>query len=106
MTLCHILDVADGILAALERGEAGRNYILGGTTISYFDAWCLFAEVAGTRPPKRKMGPAIRAIMALWEISLGKSAVVSPISILLRSKWDHYSITTTAHGPLTSWVTR
>lgn len=62
MTLCHIKDVTAGILAALEKGRAGRNYILGGTTMPYFDAWRLFAEVAGTKPPKRRMGPVIMKI--------------------------------------------
>ncbi len=97
MTLCHILDVADGILAALERGEAGRNYILGGTTISYFDAWCLFAEVAGTRPPKRKMGPAIRAIAGFVGDIFGKISRREPdinsAAIKMGSLFHYYDST-------------
>ena len=97
MTLCHISDVADGILAALERGEAGRNYILGGTTISYFDAWCLFAEVAGTRPPKRKMGPAIRAIASFLGDIFGKISRREPdinsAAIKMGSLFHYYDST-------------
>ena len=59
MTICHIEDVASGIVAALEKGVAGRNYILGGTRMSYLDAWSLFADVAGNKPPKRKMGSCL-----------------------------------------------
>ncbi len=46
-----VRDVADGILASLDRGRCGRRYILGGHPLSYSDAWCTFARVAGTRPP-------------------------------------------------------
>ncbi len=65
MTICHIGDVTEGILAALEKGKTGRNYILGGTLMSYFDAWSLIADIAGTKPPRRKMGKAITAIAGL-----------------------------------------
>jgi dihydroflavonol-4-reductase len=47
-----VRDVVDGILAALDRGRTGRRYILGGHALSYFDAWSVFARVAGTRPPR------------------------------------------------------
>ena len=50
-------DVAQGILAAAERGQCGRRYILAGRTMSYLDAWRLFAEVTGGRRPWGKLGP-------------------------------------------------
>lgn len=48
---CHAEDVAAGLLAAAERGEAGRRYILGGEALSYLEAWRLFARVTGGRAP-------------------------------------------------------
>lgn len=46
-----VRDVAAGILAAVDRGRAGRRYILGGHRLSYREAWTLFARVTGRRPP-------------------------------------------------------
>jgi dihydroflavonol-4-reductase len=57
---CDVRDVAAGILAALERGQPGRRYILGGETLSYFQAWRIFAEVTGGTPPLFPIGPLIR----------------------------------------------
>ena len=57
---CDVRDVAAGILAALARGRPGRRYILGGETLSYFQAWRIFAEVTGATPPVFPIGPLIR----------------------------------------------
>ncbi len=57
---CDVRDVADGILAALERGQAGRRYILGGHVLTYRQAWRIFAEVSGGTPPIFPVGPLIR----------------------------------------------
>ena len=48
---CDARDVSSGILAAAERGQIGRRYILGGRPLSYLGAWLLFADVTGARPP-------------------------------------------------------
>jgi len=57
-----VRDVAEGILAALERGRTGRRYILGGHALSYLDAWRIFARVAGRMQP---LGVAPRAVVRL-----------------------------------------
>jgi dihydroflavonol-4-reductase len=54
---CDVRDVAAGILAAVERGKSGRRYILGGEAMSFLDAWRLFAEIIGVKPPWRKALP-------------------------------------------------
>jgi dihydroflavonol-4-reductase len=56
-SLCDVRDVAQGILSALERGESGRRYILGGWTYSYLEVWRIFAEVTGGRRPLCRLGP-------------------------------------------------
>jgi dihydroflavonol-4-reductase len=45
-------DIAAGILSATTNGAAGRRYILGGHHLRFLDAWTLFAEVSGRRPPR------------------------------------------------------
>ena len=62
-TVCDVRDVASGILAALEQGESGRNYILGGFHQTYFELWRLFARVGGSRPPVARLGPAMRFLV-------------------------------------------
>ncbi|MBX3411550.1 MAG: NAD-dependent epimerase/dehydratase family protein [Pirellulales bacterium] len=48
---CDARDVAQGIVAAGARGQAGRRYILGGVPLSYVEAWQLFAKASGVRAP-------------------------------------------------------
>jgi nucleoside-diphosphate-sugar epimerase len=57
---CDARDVASGIMAALLQGRPGRRYILGGTVLSYFQAWRIFAEVTGGTPPVMPIGPLAR----------------------------------------------
>jgi len=57
---CDVRDVAAGIVSALERGQPGRRYILGGESLSYFQAWRIFADVTGGTPPMFPIGPLIR----------------------------------------------
>ena len=42
-----VRDVAAGILLAHEKGEIGRQYILGGENYTYLAAWKLFAKATG-----------------------------------------------------------
>jgi len=47
--------VAQGIVAALERGRGGQCYILGGQNLSYQEAFAVLASVTGARPPRLMM---------------------------------------------------
>jgi dihydroflavonol-4-reductase len=58
--MCDVRDVAAGIVSALDRGLAGRRYILGGRNISYFDSWKLFASISGGKAPICRAGPLLR----------------------------------------------
>ncbi len=50
-----VRDVACGIIAAIEHGRPGHNYILGGENVSYYDLWTRMARVVGSRPPIGKL---------------------------------------------------
>ncbi len=60
-SVCDVRDVAAATIAAIEKGRCGRRYILAGHTLSYLDAWRLFAQVSGGRRPWGCPGP-----MQLW----------------------------------------
>ena len=55
-SVTDVRDVCGGILAAAERGAIGSRYILAGQTMSYLEAWRLFAEVTGGRRPLWSIG--------------------------------------------------
>lgn len=46
-------DVAAGEIAAAEKGEVGRRYILGGHNMTFRRVLSMAAEAAGRRPPRR-----------------------------------------------------
>jgi dihydroflavonol-4-reductase len=51
LNLVHVDDVADGHILALERGEIGQSYVLGGEDVSLKDMLGSIAEVTGRRAP-------------------------------------------------------
>lgn len=54
-----VRDIADAIVAAIDRGAAGRRYILGGHHLSFLEAWTVFAGVTGRRPPRGVAPPRL-----------------------------------------------
>jgi farnesol dehydrogenase len=52
-------DVAEGIARALERGEAGGRYVLGGENVASADFYRTVAELGGFRVPSARMPDAV-----------------------------------------------
>ena len=50
--LVHVDDLAAGIVAALDRGQFGRSYILSGPTTTLGEAIAIAAQVGGRKPPR------------------------------------------------------
>jgi dihydroflavonol-4-reductase len=69
---CDVRDVVSGILAVAAQGRPGRRYILGGETLSYFQAWRIFAEVTGGTPPVFPAGPIARSLAGYFGDARGK----------------------------------
>jgi dihydroflavonol-4-reductase len=72
--LCDARDVAAGTLAALEHGQKGQRYILGGHNLSYLEIWRSIAAVSETRPPWGKAGPLMRWMAGSWGDLCGRLA--------------------------------
>ena len=51
LSVCDVRDVSAGILAAADRGQIGRRYILAGHNCSILELWRRFKQVSGGRPP-------------------------------------------------------
>lgn len=51
LNMVHVDDVAEGHLAAFERGRVGERYVLGGQNASLAEILRTVAEAVGRRPP-------------------------------------------------------
>lgn len=52
LNLTFVDDIATGILLALDRGAAGRSYVMGGEIVRAADAFATLARVLGRTPPR------------------------------------------------------
>jgi dihydroflavonol-4-reductase len=64
-SFCDARRVADGMLAALERGQSGERYILAGENLRYAEIFGRIAQVVG-RPPPRLAVPHALARPVGW----------------------------------------
>jgi dihydroflavonol-4-reductase len=70
LNLVHVDDVAQGHLAALDRGKIGENYILGGEDVSLQTMLGDIAALSGRRAPRIKLPRA-----PLFPIAWGAEAL-------------------------------
>lgn len=59
LNLVHVDDVADGHLAAFDKGRVGERYILGGENWSLQRILCEIANIVGRTPPKFRISPGL-----------------------------------------------
>ncbi len=94
MSLCDVRDVAEGICAAIERGQSGRNYILGGHNMSYLEAWKLFARICGGHSPFGRagvLGPALIGICGDLKTKLtGREGEVNSAAVKMSNLFHYY----------------
>lgn len=55
LNIVHVDDVAAGHLLALEHGQIGRRYILGGENLSLREILSTIADISGRAPPRIKL---------------------------------------------------
>ncbi len=58
-------DVARAHVAALERGQPRRRYLVAGDNLSFDELWVKLAAVSGRRPPRRRMPHSAALLAAL-----------------------------------------
>lgn len=80
-TAANLDDVAAGHLLALDKGAAGRRYILGGTTGSFLSLYGRIAAAVGGPAPTRIAPPALVSLIgALQELSAAFSGREPPVT--------------------------
>jgi dihydroflavonol-4-reductase len=57
LNLAHVEDVAEGHLLALEKGQIGESYILGGQNVSLKEMLGTICELVGRRAPRVQLPP-------------------------------------------------
>jgi len=60
----HVHDLADGIVAALDRGRVGESYILSGAAHRMGDSVAIAAKAAGRRPPRLTLPVGLLKVVA------------------------------------------
>jgi dihydroflavonol-4-reductase len=59
-----VRDVANGHLLAMDRGQLGRRYILGGWNVTWREFYLLLEQITGMRAPTLRVSPAMAHIIA------------------------------------------
>jgi dihydroflavonol-4-reductase len=92
---CDARDVATAILACCSPATPSRRYILAGENMTFLEAWRLFAQIAGTRPPRFRMGPLVRWAVGYggdaWGWLRGRESDVNSAMIRMSSLGHYYS---------------
>ena len=90
-----VRSVASGVVAALERGQPGRRYILGGENLSYLEIMGRIARITGARPP---LGEApsmllgfVGALGGLWGRVTGVEPELNPAAMRMAVMHRYYS---------------
>lgn len=93
-SVCDARDVADAMLAALERGASGRHYILAGENWTYFQLWRRFAALSGRRGPIGELRPGFAFLFGraadLWGRAAGAEGDVNSAAIETSQQYHWY----------------
>jgi len=74
-----VLDVVDGQLRAMERGETGERYILSGQNITWSDFTGIAAEKLGVAPPRRFISQRALSVIPVFSELAGWITRTSPL---------------------------
>jgi dihydroflavonol-4-reductase len=79
----------------MDRGGTGRRYILAGNNMTYYDTWCLFADVSGGRRPLGRVGPVLAYLAGhagdLMTKLTGREPDVNSAGVRMGSLHHYYS---------------
>jgi dihydroflavonol-4-reductase len=72
MNMVHVDDVADGVLLALDKGQVGESYVLGGQITTMRELIDTLAQVTGKKAPKRALPVGLMKAMTPLGPVVGK----------------------------------
>jgi dihydroflavonol-4-reductase len=103
LNLVHVDDVADGHLAALDRGKIGERYILGGENVHLSEMLATIARLVGRRPPRVRIMRAAIVPLAITAETIARFTRREPfvtMDALRMSKYRMFFTTTKAEREL------
>jgi nucleoside-diphosphate-sugar epimerase len=63
LVMCHVEDVADGIMLAYDKGKPGESYVLGGEITTHGELIDKAAAIGGKKPPRMTVPPMVLKAM-------------------------------------------
>ena len=97
LNVAHVDDVAAGHLLALDRGEPGRRYILGGENLSLQAILGIICEYADMKPPRLRLPHNVVYPFAWlaeqWARASGKEPFVTVDGVTMAKKFMYFSST-------------
>jgi len=82
----HARDAAKGMIAALEKGRIGENYILGHQNLSYQEFFSKVASIAGIKPPKLQAPKPLILLAGLAGSAFGTISGRTPLISYMMAK--------------------
>jgi dihydroflavonol-4-reductase len=94
-SVCDVRDVARGVLLTMEKGRAGRRYILAGENVSYLNLWKIIAKRFGKAPPWTIMRwPARWLVGGVGDLAArltGRETDINSAALRMSSQFHCYS---------------
>jgi len=82
----HVDDLASGIIAALDGGRIGQEYLLGGENLTLSDAMGIAARANGKRPPRFEVPDGlVRGLAALGPVGARLAGVPGNLAEVVRA---------------------
>ncbi|MDN5864758.1 MAG: NAD-dependent epimerase/dehydratase family protein [Gammaproteobacteria bacterium] len=78
LNIVHVDDVGEGHRLALERGESGERYILGGENLALREIFTRIAHLGGQRPPRIRLAPGPLVPIAWLAEALARLSHTTP----------------------------
>ena len=96
LNLVHVDDVAQGHLAALDRGKIGERYILGGQNVQLSEMLTVIANLIGRRPPRLRLPRSAIVPLALAAETLARFTGREPFVTMDALRMSRYRMFFTA----------
>lgn len=84
-SIVYVDDVAEGIVAAFEKGRSGERYILGGDNVEFKDLAQMTLEILGIQKPVKSIGRGMLLMLAwiskTFGINMGFEPAVIPYAV-------------------------
>lgn len=77
----HVLDVANGIIRALDKGKSGERYVLGGDNLTIYELAALTLEVAGKKSPIMTVPNSVLRGLTATGVALGLPLPYNPLVV-------------------------